>query len=244
VEGLGLIVTEGRRRKVIFCTPTLTHPHPAFLAALEAAVPALDAAGIDHQTAFRAGCPYISHARADLLRTALDAQPDAIVFIDHDVSFRPADLVKLVETEGDVVAGTYRYKKDDEEYMGALMERPDGLPSLRADGCIRAHSVPAGFLKITSAAVCRFMAAYPELAFGPAYRPSIDLFNHGAHERVWYGEDMAFSRRWRDCGGEIWIVPDLELTHHSADRAYPGNYHLFLMRQPGGALDPARRAAA
>jgi hypothetical protein len=49
---------------------------------------------------------------------------------------------------------------------------------------------------------------------------------------------MAFSRRWADMGETVWIVPDINLTHHSRDKAYPGNYHQFLMRQPGGINAP------
>jgi len=221
--------------KLAICSPTLTEPYPEMRAAVEAAIPDLDAAGIEHQMVWEVGCPYISHARATMLRKALDWSADTIVFIDHDLSFDPEDLRLLAQAEGDVVAGTYRYKTPDESYMGALLEGPDGQPVVRDDGCIRAHSVPAGFLKITASGVDRFMRAYPELVFGPAWRPSIDIFNHGVHDRVWYGEDMAFCRRWRDLGGEIYIVPNLNLTHHARDgSAYPGNYTDFLTRQPGG----------
>ena len=61
----------------------------------------------------------------------------------------------------------------------------------------------------------------------------MDLFNHGALDGVWMGEDYAFSRRWEDMGEELWIVPDLDLTHHG-DKPYLGNLHRFMMRQPGG----------
>ncbi len=228
--------------RVAFCTPTMTRPHQAYLDAMEAAVPALDAAGFHHQIVFEIGCPYISSARATMLRKALDAKADVIVFLDHDVSFRPEDLVRLIETPGDVVAGLYRFKKEPEEYMGGLVDHGDGVPVVREDGCIKAVRVPAGFLKVTSMAVHRFIKAYPELTFGPAYSPSIDLFNHGAHDGAWYGEDYAFSRNWLALGGDIWVVPDLDLTHHG-ETAFPGNFHRFLMRQPGGSEDPARLAA-
>lgn len=228
-------------RKVVFCTPTLTRPFPAFLAAMEASVPALDAAGWDHSMVFEVGCPYISHARAVMLRKAMNVQADVVVFLDHDLEWGPEDLVKLIETEGDVVAGLYRYKKADEEYMGALMCQMDDSAIVRAsDGAIRGFRVPAGFLKVTKEAVDRFMGAYPELIILPRYSPTIDLFNHGAFEGVWYGEDMAFSRNWLACGGELWIVPDLNLTHHSADEAFPGNLHQYLMTMPGGANGPPR----
>jgi hypothetical protein len=225
--------SEGRR-KVVLATPTYSRPHDAYVEALGACVEALDAAGIDHSTTFRVGSPYISHARAELLKRALDAKADDIVFIDHDVSFSGADLVKLIQTPGDVVSGLYRFKKEPEEYMGALLAGEDGKPIVRHDGCVKAEWIPAGFMKITKEAVDRFMRAYPELTYGPRFSLSVDLFNHGAHEGLWWGEDYAFSRRWNAMGGEIWIIPDLNLTHHS-DTAYPGNFHQFLLRQPGGS---------
>jgi hypothetical protein len=164
--------------------------------------------------------------------------PTTIVFIDHDLSWRPRkDLLKLIDqTPGDVVAGLYRFKKDDEEYMGAWhrSRRPpracSGLTTL-----VLRPSGPGGFLKITRAGVERFMRAYPHLCYGSPISPSVDLFNHGAHEGVWWGEDYAFSRNWLACGGDLWVIPDLDLTHHSADNGLP--------RQPCTSIPdaPARR---
>ena len=170
-----------------------------------------------------------------MLRKALDAKADVIVFIDYDLSWDPEDLLKLLETEGDVVAGLYRFKEEPEHYMGVLADGPNGCPLVREDGCIKAVSVPAGFLKVTEAAIDRFIGAYPHLTYGKRYAPDIDLFNHGAHKGQWWGEDYAFSRNWRDAGGEIWVVPDLNLNHHSADRVFAGNFHRFMLRQPGGS---------
>ena len=173
-----------------------------------------------------------------MLRKALDAMATTIVFIDHDLSWDAQDLLTLIEAEGDVVSGNYRFKKDDVEFMGTLIPDIHGLPQVRADGGLKAHFIPAGFLKITRNAVSRFIAAYPELTYGDRCNPCVDLFNHGAHDGMWYGEDFAFSRRWRELGGEIVILPQLNLVHHSPDKAYGGTYHEYLMRQPGGSQDP------
>jgi hypothetical protein len=83
------------------------------------------------------------------------------------------------------------------------------------------------------------MKQYPQLLYGHPERYTVDLFNHGAHNGVWYGEDYAFSRNWRDLGGEIMLLPDLNIDHHSADKCYSGNFHMFLRRQPGGDLCPS-----
>lgn len=214
------------------------------MAALEQSVPLVTAAGWEEGCVEERGNPYISAARSIMLRKALDAQADVIVFLDYDLSWTPGALLRLIETPGDVVAGTYRFKKEPEEYMAALVTQPDERPIVREDGCIKADRVPAGFLKVTREAVDKFMTAYPGLCYGPRYSLSVDLFNHGAHEGVWYGEDYAFSRNWTEKCGDIWIVPDLDITHHSPHRAYPGNFHKFMLRQPGGSEDPDRKDAA
>ena len=221
--------------KAIFCVPTLRKPYQVTLDSLAGSIPLIQDAGWDEGMVSEVGCPYISAARNTMLRKALDAGADVIVFIDHDVSWEPMDLLTLIETKGDVVAGTYRFKKDEEEYMGQMLSNDNGTPMVLNDGCISAFSIPAGFLKITKEAVNKFMKAYPELIYGDLFHPHIDLFNHGAHKGTWYGEDYAFSRNWLDCGGKIKVVPNLNISHHSPDKTYPGNFHEFLLRQPGGS---------
>jgi len=225
-------------KKVIFCIPTMTKPYQVTLDSLRASLPLIVEAGWEEGMVSEIGCPYISSARATMLRKALDGKADVVVFIDHDVSWDPQDLLTLIETDGDVVAGTYRFKRDPEEYMGAILSTIDGYPRVReSDGAIYAHSAPAGFLKVTRTAIGRFMRAYPDLVYGDPCNPCVDLFNHGAHKGVWYGEDYAFCRNWLDAGGELMLVPNLNIAHHGSDGSvYPGNFHMYLGRQPGGAL--------
>lgn len=222
-------------KKVVLCVPTLTRPHQATIESIKNSVPLLESAGYEHYMVSEIGCPYISAARSTMLRKALDVKADIIVFIDHDVSWKPSDLLKLIESDGDVVAGLYRFKQDgDVKYMGVI-DDDDGRPKVREDGAIKATRVPAGFLKITRNCVNKFMQAYPHLMYGEPSNPSIDIFNHGAHKGAWYGEDYSFSRNWIDAGGDIWVVPDLDLNHHTKDEVFEGNYHEFLLRQPGGS---------
>ncbi len=226
---------EEKPKKVIFCTPTIKKPYQVMLDSLEASIPFIKDAGWEEGMVSHIGSPYISHARAAMLRKALDAQATVIVFIDHDLSWEPEDLLKLIETDGDAVAGTYRFKRDEVEYMGQCFPGLDGIPQVRDDGAIKAYCAPAGFLKITDVCVNAFIAKFPELCFGPLYAPKVDLFNHGAHERVWYGEDYAFCRRWRETGNDLLIVPDLNISHWNGDQEYKGNYHKYLQSQPGGS---------
>lgn len=179
-----------------------------------------------------------------MLAKALDAGADVVVFIDHDVSWAPRDLLTLIETDGDVVAGTYRYKDDTKhQFMGEHLVDAKGFPIMRADGCIAMKAIPAGFLKITRNAVERFKKAYPHLIFGRnAGTEHVDLFNHGAHNDVWFGEDYAFARNWNALGGDVWLIPTLQITHHSETKAYGGTYHEYLCALPGGSHHKAEAA--
>jgi glycosyltransferase involved in cell wall biosynthesis len=229
-------------KKVVFACPILKKPHDRMIKSLEASIPLIKAAGWDEGFIPEVDCPYISGARATMTRKALDAHADVIVYLDYDLEWDPQDLVTLLETEGDVVAGTYRTKQPEEVYMGKIRTNiMSATPLVReSDGAIRADLVPAGFLKVTVDAISKFMEAYPDLCYGPMYNLSVDLFNHGAHKRVWYGEDYAFSRNWVDAGGEIWLVPNLNITHWLGDTPFPGNFHRYMLRQPGGSEDPNR----
>lgn len=228
--------------RVAICTPTLDRPTDAYLKALEESVPALEAAGWEHSAAFEVGNPYISAARASMLGKALKWGADAIVFIDDDVSWSPSDIVKLLEAEGDVVGGNYRYKTDDEaRFMGKPFLGDRGHPLLRdSDDAVMMLALPAGFLKVTRHGVMRFLKAYPELRMNTE-KPdevNVDLFNHGVHNGTWFGEDFAFCRNWLGLGGDIFCVPDLDLVHNSRSRwdahgfhpgkAYPSNYMQYL----------------
>lgn len=209
-----------------------------YIEAMEKSIPLLHSKGYEEFFVPEMGCPYISHARATGLRRAIDNGADTFVFIDYDLSWGPEDLLKLVETKGDVVAGLYRFKKEETEYMGTIVSDNSGFPILK-NGLMQSDRVPAGFLKITLDGINKFMKAYPELLYGDPYKYSIDLFNHGAIEGVWYGEDYAFSKRWCDKFGYITIQQDLDLTHWKIDYSgkigpipFVGNYHNFLLNCP------------
>lgn len=249
--GIFEILEANKRKKVVMCMPvvasnpkaTTGRPHPKTIESIENAVPLLEEKGWEHGVTQTLGNPYISGARAEMTRKALDAKATHIVYIDYDVAFRPQDLLDILEAEGDVVCGTYRVKTDDpehEQYMGAIYSNDAGRPVLRADGAVKARVVPAGFLRVNLAAIEKFMEAYPELCYGPKHNYSIDLFNHGAYNGLWWGEDYAFARRYNDKCGDVWVLPWLQVDHCKGEQVWKGNFHDYLRKQPGGDLDPAR----
>lgn len=236
---------EKKPKRVAFCIPTVTKPYQCTLDSLAASIPLIEAAGYEHAAVYEIGNPYISAARSLMLHKALEWKADIVVFIDHDLSWQPEDLLYLIECDRDVVAATYRYKRDLEEYMGHVAVDIDGKPRFERV-TIKSHigdldtnlltmvNVPAGFLKITRAAVNHFMAQWPELLYGEKCAPHVDLFNHGAMDGVWYGEDYAFCRRWNERCGNVFCIPNLDVNHHLASgEVFAGNYDKYLSSLTG-----------
>jgi hypothetical protein len=222
------------QKKVVFCVPVYPkEPYPQTAAAFKAEIPFLKKAGWDAEVIYHKGNPYISAARAELLHSALKKDATVIVFVDQDISWKPGDAVRLIETDGGMVAGTYRYKNEEERYMGGLNEAEPGIAAVREDGCLEALVAPAGFLKVTREAVNKMIAAYPEHCCGEPCAPWFDMFAHGIIDGTWRGEDTAACMRWWKLGEKVWCLPDLEITHHSADRDYPGNLARYLERIAG-----------
>lgn len=165
-----------------------------------------------------------------MLGKALRWGAEQIVFLDDDVSFRPQDLLTIIQAVGPVVGGTYRYKIDEEKYMGKPILGPRGHPMVRStDGAVEMLCLPAGFLRVTRDFVERVMDTYPALMITADGNRNVDLFNHGAYGGVWFGEDYAFSRRCNEMDVPIWCPPDMQLDHHAKDAVFHGNYHRYLL---------------
>lgn len=233
--------------KVCFCTPTFfSKPKEYFSKSLEASIPLVREAGWEEGCAVEMGNGYISYARALLLSRALEWGADYIFYLDHDLSWEPAALLKVLQAPGDVVAGTYRFKSPDEEYMGSPLFDSEGKVPVRRDGMISMLKVPAGFLKLSRTAVEMIIAQYPQLDFSRADKPHMyDVFNHGVILKTWFGEDYAFCFRWNLMKQKIWCVPDLNINHHGVNSdgtefEFPGNYHQWLSAQ--SAKESADRA--
>ena len=183
--------------------------------------------------------PYIQKARNDLVSMFLKSDSDIFVFVADDLEYKAEDLLKLVETVGDVAVGVYRQKIDNVNYPVTVFGDKDKRPIVRDDGCIKAYRIQTGFLRINRPVFERMIEGFPELSYygldhGKKFDVNHDFFPQGVHNHRWIGEDYAFCDLWRSLGGEIWIIPDMDLTHYNKEIGYPGNYHEYLKSLPGG----------
>lgn len=165
----------------------------------------------------------VRHGRNELVAACL-ALPEMthLLWIDADISYDPADVLKLLAYERDIVAGAYRKKQGTIEFAMRLVVDDDGMTRQLANGLLEADYAGLGFMLIRREVFLRLIEAYPERAMPQAAHPSFpalkpwtfDLHPDGIEVHGIHGEDVGFCRLWRSIGGAIWIDPAIKLTHH------------------------------
>ena len=212
---------------VFLATPTYNGlTDPGFLDSLEQTTQHLQELGHKVEFLMVKGSCYVQTARNRIVQKFIDSGADCLVFLDDDLTWPDEAVVRLLEAPGDVVAGIYPLKQAEEAYPVVLYfsDPPEVQVTQRHDNCILAHSVPTGLLKITRQAILLLQHAHPDKRYDDDEGTAYDIFPQGVHEGRWVGEDFAFCRLWREIGGEIWVMPDVDFSH----AGYAGNFDSYM----------------
>jgi hypothetical protein len=238
--------------KVVFCIPALTgNVRMRCHQSLVATYRILNDAGIPYEEFVIENCPYLPTARNTLVAMFMDSDGTDLFFIDSDVGFDASGIVRILERPEEIVAGIYPLKRDAVGYP-VEVKTIDGIPIGR-DGLIEANFLPTGFMRIKRSVFEKLIEAHPELEYadsvvevlGAKVTKAWDFFHMGIDPKRqrWTTEDYAFCQRWRDIGGQLWVYPDINFQHIGS-KAFRGNYHQFLLHQPGGAEEHVMEAQA
>ncbi len=179
-------------------------------------------AGFELSIAFLPGCSLITHARNQLVRDFLATDADKLVFVDADVAWDVGSLLRLAKHPVDFVGGAYRYKSQDESYPVAWSEGAE-LWADPATGLLQVDSLPGGFLCLTRAVFERLAEARPDRAYSQYGHDYHGFFHAPIQDGKMYGEDAAFCADWRSIDGQVWLDPELHLTHVGGVNTYPGH---------------------
>jgi hypothetical protein len=163
-----------------------------------------------------------------------------MIFIDADISFGPEQVFRLLDFNGDIVAGVYPTKKVEwakavtmvregktdleSSALGYVMGLEDPEKIETKNGFAKALYAGTGFMMIKRQVLLSMIERYPDLKYTredqaeDALRGSPNrcaLFNCLVDKATgtYLSEDYSFCRRWRDMGGEIWIDLQSKLTH-------------------------------
>jgi len=200
---------------------------------------ALTGRRVAHEVVTSPGDSLISRARNSLVAVFLASAHSHLLFIDADIEWEPAAVLRLLRADKDLICGAYPKKKLPETY--AINFKPDAHQQVRQcaiSGAIEIMDAATGFLMIHRRALERLVAAHPELHYtGTASltaeqeRHSYALFDCMIDGGRYLSEDYGFCRRWQRLGGEVWLDPTIRLNHHGG-YAYQGDVEKLFAPSP------------
>ena len=200
--------------------------------------------GIPFEFKFEVGDPYVSMARNKLARYFMKSDCTDMIFIDADLGYDPQSFCNLVTSPEEVIGGAYPKKSEKEEYA-VYLKTDEGNHPINVNGVLEAEGLATGFLKIKRVVFEKMIEAYPELAFDEPLsgEEMHNFFGTFVKDRRWYGDDFGFCYLWRQLGGKLWLLPNITFTHVGS-KPYIGNFHEYLLRQPGREFRPIPPALA
>lgn len=213
--------------------------------------------GFNVSIADECGNAMIADCRAKIVADFVrQTQFTHLVMIDHDVSWEPGSLVKLVEHEVDFVCGMYPKRSDPLTFnFRSALQDGKGLEIDPATNLVEVWGVPAGFLCLKRACCEKMIAAYDELKF-EVERGQDPLGNELPRNVAWalfdpyrpegtltkLGEDYAFCQRWRDIGGRVFIDVSIAMGH-TGNKTFRGQLGQWFERECVEDAAPVKEAA-
>jgi len=158
-------------------------------------------------------CTYLDMAQACLVERALETKAEVFMFIEHDMTFNPADvegmIQRLLDSEYDALGAFYSLKRFGiRQYIGVL-ENPTGEVVFYQPGLHRAEFLGFGFTAIRRRVFEQLATELPYVSCEPVGRAVHPFFQHsiesfrGRHEVKYHGNDMAFYNRMHKAGFKI-----------------------------------------
>jgi hypothetical protein len=187
--------------------------------------------GDELQVRFLPSCSHPAMGRNQLAQDFLDSDSERLIFLDADVTFEPGALVKLAHSPVDFVGGAYRFKLDQENYpVGWIAEQKELWAN--EHGLLEVASLPGGFLSLSRKVFESFKSAYPGREYEHFGKSAFCFFQMIFQNGNLYGEDSFFCKEWRDCGGQVWLDPEIKLTHWDFNRPFVGHIGDWLKNRP------------
>ena len=163
-----------------------------------------------------------------------------IMFIDADITFNPASILRMVQSDKDVVGGCYPHKSINWDQIKKLGDvenleakshtyvvnilQLEGNKIQVTNGFIPVSYVGTGFMMIKRGVVEKMVEKFPETK----YINDVRGYDRGNNSETFYAlfdcfidpiskrylsEDFAFCQRWLNMSGEIWADITCDLVH-------------------------------
>jgi len=135
---------------------------------------------------------------------------DKLMWIDSDITFTPEDVIKLYESDKDIVSGAYLLASGEVVAYEKILGRSIAFDELiDKTELIRVGAVGFGF-------VCVKQGVFESLTRPWFQSANGTYFDTEKKEKVTLpiqGEDIAWCQRVTDQGYKIWLDPTVKLIH-------------------------------
>lgn len=178
-------------------------------------------------------CSHAAMGRNQLAKDFMESESDRLVFLDSDVTFELGSILRIAKHPVDFVGGAYRYKFGEENYPVGWAPEMRGIPLDDKSALIEVLALPGGFLSISRKVFEVISEKNPDRIyehFGHNYQC---YFEMGFKNNRLYGEDSFFCYSWQECGGKVYLDPELKLTHWDFNKPYPGHVGSWLKKLNG-----------
>lgn len=135
---------------------------------------------------------------------------DKILWIDSDIIFTPEDVMKVYESEFDVVTGAYTIASGEVVAYKELFGRGFTMDEVKEmTEPERIYSAGMGFFCVKSGVFEKLSRPWFQQVQGKMKFDGGDEFSFPI-----MGEDISLCKRINDAGFEIWLDPSIKLVHH------------------------------
>lgn len=170
----------------------------------------------------------IQRARNDLFKTAYLNGLDALFFIDGDIGWKPEDFFKLVNSDKDIIGGSYRKKTDDKElYVVKALDNNDPNLNLNIDqnGLMKVAGLGCGFMKISRKALeTLWNISKP---YQSEKGDSRMIFEVVCEDNDLISEDIYMCKKWRNLGNSVYLDTNITCSH-TGTKTFFGNVNAWL----------------
>lgn len=216
---------------IIFTTFYEYRGYAPYIKSLATTIGVLERMGIKYDYWQRAGDFHVERAINDTLTKFMNSDATDLLMIDSDEEWDADSVVRLITHPEEIVGATYRMKHKWDTYVGTI-KTENGVPvgKMLPDGTalIEALRVAAGFIRFKKSAVKKFHDAYPLARCQEPDGEMTIFYERALIDGIMHSQDMAFSRKWLDIGGQLWVDPTIKVNHYGLT-CYPGDFHQYLI---------------
>lgn len=227
-------------QKVCIATTAYDRPDDTYTFSISSSREALHNAGIQTAYYLLSGNCHVDDARNRIIQEFLASDCTDLVFIDADVSWRDADLVKLCQYDVDVVGATYPYRREDKKDDMPIRMLMNGGKSVK--GLIEVAGMPTGFLRFKRHVIEQLVLKCEKFDGNNGHSSMQPLLFQRTLDPngVRWGGDLHVCNLWRRMGGHVYCDPEIILGH-AAKVIYTDSFGAMQRRNAGTTLSHVDR---